>query len=1104
MTGDGDPLWYKDAIIYQTHIKAFFDSNNDGVGNFAGLIEKLDYIKDLGVTAVWLLPFYPSPLRDDGYDIQDYRRINPAYGTMADVRRLVREAHKRDLRIITELVINHTSDQHPWFQKSREAKPGSKWRDYYVWSDSDQRYSDTRIIFLDTEPSNWTWDPVAKAYYWHRFYSHQPDLNFDNPAVIDEVLDLLHFWLKLGSDGLRLDAIPYLIEREGTNCENLPETHQVLKRIRAELDAHYPDKMLLAEANQWPEDTRPYFGDGDECHMAFHFPLMPRMYLALAREDRYPITDIMRQTPDIPDNCQWAIFLRNHDELTLEMVTENERDYLWNTYAADRRMRINLGIRRRLAALMENDRRKIELMNSMLFSMPGTPVVYYGDEIGMGDNFFLGDRDGVRTPMQWSPDRNAGFSKANPQALYLPAIMDPEFGFQAINVEAQTRNPSSLLNWMRRMIMVRRSHPAFSRGSLDFLYPGNRKIFAYTRTLAGDTILCIVNLSRHAQAVELDLAAFKGRVPVELLGQNPFPPIGELPYLLTLPGHGFYWFALAEEAALPTWHQPIPEVLPELSTLVAAEGWSSLVEGRARQELEQNILPTFAVTQRWFAAKDHRIEGIGIVRWGELETGGSTHLLSELEVTLEGGGEHRYLLPLDIAWGEDQVASHAPLSPFTLAKVRRGARVGALYDACAGAGIARSLLDGMAGRREIETADGSLVFKAGQLIDQVELPDDADVRRLGAEQSNSSIMMGNVLIMKLYRRLQSGVHPEIEVARFLTDVAGFENTPPLFGSLEWVDGEGNSTALAAAYGFVQNQGDGWQFTLDYLSKEAERQLLTAFADDDPAQAVAGTEDFSVYLAYARTLGRRTAEMHRALATDTDDPAFAGEAVEGVDLALWTRLASEQAEDAFSLLERTIQGLEPETADLAQRVLAARDLVEDRFQTLASSSLETVKTRVHGDYHLGQVVVAGDDFFILDFEGEPARDANERRAKLSPIKDVAGMLRSFDYAAWTVAGSLEAQHGRHTDEVQSVLGRWLNSTSEAFLSAYMEAALGLISLPRQVDDASQLLDFYLMEKAFYEIRYEAANRPDWLHIPLRGLIALLEGSGDERTTFHANH
>ncbi|HEY5962723.1 MAG TPA: maltose alpha-D-glucosyltransferase, partial [Xanthobacteraceae bacterium] len=572
-------LWYKDAIIYQIHVKAFADSNNDGIGDFAGLTEHLDYLQDLGVNALWLLPFYPSPGRDDGYDIADYRRINPDFGTLRDFKRFMTEAHRRGLRVITELVVNHTSDQHPWFKRARRSSAGTDARNWYVWSDNDQKYSGTRIIFTDTEKSNWTWSPEAGAYYWHRFFSHQPDLNFDNPRVLWAIVQVMRGWLDMGVDGFRLDAIPYLCERDGTNNENLPETHAVIKQIRKELDAYKPGKLLLAEANQWPEDVSAYFGDGDECHMAYHFPLMPRIYMAIAQEDRFPIADILRQTPEIPANCQWALFLRNHDELTLEMVTDVERDYLWSTYANDPRARINLGIRRRLAPLMDNDRRKIELMNALLFSFPGTPIIYYGDEIGMGDNIYLGDRNGVRTPMQWTSDRNGGFSRCDPARLYLPVIMDPVYGHQSVNVEAQQRNPSSLLSFTKRLISVRRSSNAFSRGTLRFIRPVNRTVLAYVREHDNQTILCIANLSRSAQAAEIDLGAWKGRVPIEMLGRSPFPHIGDGAYVVTLPPYGFFWFLLEDQH---TSQAPAKPSSREWTTLVWISGWHSLFAGRER------------------------------------------------------------------------------------------------------------------------------------------------------------------------------------------------------------------------------------------------------------------------------------------------------------------------------------------------------------------------------------------------------------------------------------------------------------------------------------------------------------------------------------------
>jgi len=545
-----DPLWYKDAIVYETHVRAFFDRNNDGIGDFPGLVEKLDYLQSLGITCLWLLPFFPSPGRDDGYDIADYRDVNLQYGTLDDFKRLVAAAHEREIRVLVELVVNHTSDQHPWFQAARRAAPGSHEREMYVWNDTDQKYKDARIIFTDTEKSNWTWDSEARAYYWHRFFCHQPDLNFDNPRALEEMLDVMRFWLDMDVDGFRLDAIPYLCEAEGTNCENLQRTHELIRQIRAALDARYPGRLLLAEANQWPADVRPYFGEGDECHMAFHFPLMPRIFMALRLQDVKPVTDIMAQTPPIPETCQWALFLRNHDELTLEMVTTDERDYMYLAYSADPRMRLNLGIRRRLAPLMENSRRRIELLNSLLFSFPGTPIIYYGDEIGMGDNVYLGDRNGVRTPMQWSADRNGGFSRVNPAALYSPPIMDPVYGYQTVNVEAQLDDPSSLLQWMRNMIGLRKLFKVFGRGSMEFLPVENRAVLAYLRRYEHDVILCVANFSRFAQPAQLPLSTFSGWTPVEMFGYTEFPRIGEAPYPITLGAYGFYWFELTEPADL--------------------------------------------------------------------------------------------------------------------------------------------------------------------------------------------------------------------------------------------------------------------------------------------------------------------------------------------------------------------------------------------------------------------------------------------------------------------------------------------------------------------------------------------------------------------------
>jgi maltose alpha-D-glucosyltransferase/alpha-amylase len=1038
-------------------------------------------------------------LRDDGYDIADYRSVNPSYGTLRDFRTFVKAAHERGLRVITELVINHTSDQHPWFQRARTAKRGSAHRNYYVWSDSDQRYSGTRVIFIDTEPSNWTWDPVAQQYFWHRFYHHQPDLNYDNPSVLREILRILHFWLEMGIDGLRLDAIPYLVEREGTINENLPETHAILKRIRAEIDQHFPGRMLLAEANQWPEDVLPYFGDGDECNMAFHFPVMPRMYMAIAQEDRHPMADILRQTPDIPANCQWGIFLRNHDELTLEMVTDRERDYLWNVYAADKRMRLNLGIRRRLAPLMDNDTRKIQLMNSLLLSMPGTPIVYYGDEIGMGDNIFLGDRDGVRTPMQWSPDRNAGFSRADPARLYLPPIMDPIYGYDAVNVESQQRDPSSLLNWTKRVITVRQQHPAFGRGTLRLLYPRNRKILAYLREHDGDKILCVANLARSAQAVELNLSEFRGHVPVEVLGRSPFPPIGDLPYLLTLPGYGFYWFVLAEEAELPRWHEPMPEPLPDFITLVMRDGLSTLVEGQSGRQLARDVLPSFLANQRWFGAKDQQIASATVASLAELASGRDRYLLTELEVQLAGGAAtQRYFLPLATSY-DDQALTHGwPLLSFALAQVRRGAKVGALYDAMAGPDFPLVAFEAIRSGVELPSSDGTLRFWPTSAARRIKVPENVEVKRLSVEQSNSSAVIGNRLVFKAYRKLAPGAQPEIEIGRFLIEEAGFTNTPPLLGAIERVGADGQTTAVAAAFGFVRNQGDGWVYTIEYLQRTLDELRLVATAEH-PESAALAHEPHGFYLAQARVLGQRTAELHRALATPTEDPAFIAEPITRADLRAWQRAVRHQADAAFKALGQARPRLADDDRELVEALLARRAACHARIEALTEAAISAAKTRIHGDYHLGQVLVAQNDFYILDFEGEPARPLAERRAKSSPLKDVAGMLRSFDYAAWAAVTSLVEVHPGSAEVVRSLAEAWRQASAQAFLEAYRETIAGCSSWPGSEAEAGRLLDLFLLEKALYEICYEAANRPNWIRIPLKGVTNLLdmEASRDDQ-------
>ena len=1091
-----DPLWYKDAIVYQLHVKSFFDANDDGIGDFAGLIQKLDYIAGLGVNTIWLLPFYPSPRRDDGYDVSDYRGVHPDFGPMADVKRFIDEAHRRGLRVVTELVINHTSDQHPWFQRARHAKADSAARNFYVWSDDPERYKETRIIFTDTEKSNWAWDPVAQSYYWHRFYSHQPDLNFDNPLVFRAVVAAMRFWLKLGVDGLRLDAVPYLVERDGTNNENLPETHALLKRLRAEIDATFPGRMLLAEANQWPEDVQHYFGGGtdglgDECHMAFHFPLMPRMYMAIAQEDRFPITDILRQTPDIPANCQWAVFLRNHDELTLEMVTDDERDYLWQTYAADQRARLNIGIRRRLAPLVERDRRRIELLNSLLLSMPGTPVIYYGDEIGMGDNIYLGDRDGVRTPMQWSPDRNGGFSRADPARLVLPPIMDPLYGYQANNVETQTRDPHSLLNWMRRMLSVRQRCQAFGRGTLKLLSPTNRRILAYLRQHGGDrdgseaqTILCVANMARSAQAVELELSQFAGQVPVEMIGGAAFPPIGKLPYLLTLPPHGFYWFMLADSSRMPGWHAVPQEPLPEYITLVLRGGLGDLMEPQNRQRLEREVLPVYLPRRRWFAGKHAQLAAVRIAQATPLPLPGTSVLLLEIETLADGGrGGDRYLLPLGLL-PEERVVSALP-HQLALARVRRSRSVNLLTDAVAINAFGQGLQALMRESARLPSGAGELRFVPTSAMFSIALEAHPEVRRLAVEQSNTSLVLGNAVILKLFRRLVAGVHPEAEMGRVLTE-RGYSNTSTLLGEIQRVDNAGVPTSFGVLQRFIHNQGDAWAWVQAVLQRAASDLSLPTPPDAGGAATTAMRELES----FAITLGRRLGEMHEVLARAIETPDFTPRATDEQDCERLRRDVSARLDRACELIEPVAAGPDSDIAILAGELLARTPMLHETIAKLAARARGSLLIRIHGDLHLGQVLVAQGDAYFVDFEGEPTQPLAERRALSSPLKDVAGILRSLDYVTELgLRAPLDATDLLLAQQRRQLLEDFRSRSAEIFLAAYRSATSQIAHQWQDAADAHAVLELMLMERAAHEIAYEAANRPDWLGVPLRGLLAI---------------
>lgn len=1094
-----DAMWYKDAIIYELHVRAFHDSNNDGIGDFQGLIEKLDYLQELGVTCLWLLPFFPSPLRDDGYDISDYRSVNPSYGTIEDFQRFLDEAHARGLQVMIELVINHTSDQHPWFQRSRQAPAGSPERDFYVWSDSDQKYKDARIIFTDTEKSNWTWDPVAQQYYWHRFFSHQPDLNFDNPQVLEEVISIMRFWLDMGVDGLRLDAIPYLVERDGTNCENLSETHALIKAVRKAMDDGYLGRMILAEANQWPEDVRPYFGDGDECHMAFHFPLMPRIYMALRQEDRLPITDIIAQTPDIPENCQWGIFLRNHDELTLEMVSEDERDYMYLAYSADPRMRINIGIRRRLAPLVDNNRRRIELLNSILFSFPGTPILYYGDEIGMGDNIYLGDRNGVRTPMQWTADRNAGFSRANPAKLYSPVIMDPLWGYEAINVEAQQSDASSLLNWMRNMIALRKLFQVFGRGSLKFLEAENRKVLAYLREFDGERVLCVANLSRFAQPVALNLSDYAGMVPVEMLGYVEFPTIGKDAYPLTLGPYGFLWLELqpGEEPV----EVPQPVAVEERLHVKDQKDWKELLTGRNLAMLE-GLLPEYVQRQRWFGGKSRVIETVKVTDWGVMEGGRTALVWARVEFST--GKPDMYLMPLGISFGKesDEILQHAGNSVVTQMFSAEGA--GVLHDGLMRDAACSALLGMIANGERVSTQCGEICGQQSTIFRNLEggPTEERLPRRATAEQSNSSIFFGDRMILKLFRRQQMGPNPDTEIGRFLTEKTDFRNVAPFGGSIEYsVRGqEGDGATLAMLQGVVPNEGDGWAWTLEELDRYYESSVAAEAPEMDfTATATlrekleeipeAAREHAGISLEAASTLGRRTAEMHLALASDPTDRDFAPEPLTGEDMAALRDELVRNATRAFDALKANLARLPDDAVEAAGLVLGRRSALLERFSRLVAVHDAGAKIRVHGDYHLGQVLRSKGDFVILDFEGEPARSLAERRAKQSPLKDVAGMVRSFSYAAFSAMTHFIARRPADVAALEPWARLWESSVTAEYLRAYRETMSGSSIVPVTMEGFEVMLRVFTLDKALYELHYELNHRPEWVSVPLNGILYL---------------
>ncbi|HEV2482477.1 MAG TPA: maltose alpha-D-glucosyltransferase [Puia sp.] len=1068
---DGDLHWYKDAVIYELHIKAFCDGDADGIGDFQGLLQKLDYLQDLGVTTIWLLPFYPSPLRDDGYDISDYFSINPSYGDVSQFKHLMKEAHQRNLRVITELVINHTSDAHEWFQRARRAPKGSKERSFYVWTDDPTQYKDVRIIFQDFENSNWTWDPVAEQYYWHRFFHHQPDLNYDNPEVQEEVVKIIDFWCKMGVDGFRLDAVPYLFEREGTNGENLPETHVFLKGLRKHLDEKYPGTVMLAEANMWPEDSASYFGNGDECHMNYHFPVMPRMFMALQMEDHYPITDIFDQTPEIPETCQWAIFLRNHDELTLEMVTDEERDYMYKVYARDPKARINLGIRHRLAPLLDNNRRKIELLNSLLLALPGTPVIYYGDEIGMGDNFYLGDRDGVRTPMQWSPDRNAGFSSANPQKLYLPLILDPEYHYESVNVETQRSNTSSLFWFMKRMIAVRKKFKTFGRGNLRFVSVENPKVLTFTRTYEEETLLVIVNLSKFSQAAEVDLQVYKGFVPVDVFSRNRFPVIrDDGQYFFTLAPHSYNWFVL--EKAHPDMDEEKP--LP----LLLIRKWAGLMDGAAKKQLENSILPRYLVRAKWFIPKERNMYQVVISDYTVLQTaeGGHPIFWLLLEITGDDGLPGLYQLPLWLV--KDDVARRLSdtFPEALIAQVKSEEGDGVLMDAFYSPQWQLTLLQKLSGTKNGHVSP--IVFEGSARVREY-MTEKAEImpKVHTSDLYNTSIGYDGLFFLKLYRKVDRSINPDQELTRYLSREAKFPYLPAFIGSIEWKDKRG-CIVLGLLEEMIENHGDGYGYFQERIVNYIERLIASekngplprerlgtlakplAFEELPPElQTLIGAHAAD----QARLIGTRTAELHLALAAGTGKDMKPEPFSLHYQRSLYSSITS-LVRETYENLSRHKQLLPARMQERLETIIAYRSELLMTLKKIYAGKMDVAKMRIHGNYHLAQILLTGKDLAISEYSGDPALSFSERRLRRSVFVDLASMIASIHEVAFDGFLADEPIHSEQTQRLLPMAGFWAHYISGFFMRAYKERAKGTILIPASAFDFETLLQYFVVQKA----------------------------------------
>lgn len=1097
----GDPLWFKDAVFYEVSVRAFFDSNNDGIGDFPGLIQKLDYLEDLGINTLWLLPFYPSPLKDDGFDVTNHADIHEDYGDLTDFKQLLKEAHRRGIRVITELILNHTSDQHPWFIRARKAKAGTRYREFYVWSDTQDKYKEARVMFSDSEASNWTWDTEAKAYYWHRFYRHQPELNFENPEVQMEMIKIVDFWLKMGVDGFRLGSVPFLFEEEGTSCENLPQTHNFLKKLRSHIDKNYKEKILIAEANLWPEDAATYFGKGDECHMSFHFPLMPRMFLALRTEDSYPITDIIDQTPETPPASQWALFLRNHDELGLEMVTEEEKDYLLKAYASDNHAKLNTGIRRRLAPLLNNDRRKIELLNTLLISLPGTPVIYYGDEIGMGDNMYLGDRFGVRTPMQWNMNQNAGFSNANPQRLYLPIINDPNFRHESVNVATQEENPSSLLWWMKHVLAMRKRLNIFGRGQMKVIETSNAKVLAFVRSHEKQQLIAVFNLSQFSQAATLDLKDYKDADITEVFSQNRFLSVGEGDYNITIGPYGYFWFQVdtADKKDKADASGELPLLRTDLS-------WERLFDNYNEvRNFERKILPSFMKKCRWFGGKAKVINKLALHKMIPVKVEGETHFLSIIEVHYVQSLPELYFLPLTFAPADTILERVEYTVQSVVCRAEIQGKPGFIMDSSYDRVFRDFLFMSMDKGMKVKDDEGGTLQFNSSVFAKLDKIQKVDSKILKSDQSNTAIIYNDLYFFKFYRKLEKEVNPDLEIVRFLSEQTTFQNSPKYAGSVEYLDADGKTIVFGLLQEKVENQGEAWGMSVDSVGRFYERVLANGKNIKPPKlvnkaairfeESPDEIQEFIGRGFYERItrLGQRTAEMHLALASNTNDPAFTPENfTANYQRSLYSSLRK-LVRDRFALLENSMSKLDLSVQEYAKMVLGLEEKILACFSEVYQVKISATKTRVHGDYHLGQVLFTGKDFVIIDFEGEPGFSFSERRLKKSPLKDVAGMMRSIHYAAFGKILLNENYRDRDLEFLETWAEQWQHYVSRYYLGAYMER-MGMGRTLSQEYDV--LLRTFLLEKAIYELGYELNGRPDWTIIPLRGIYYLMKRYQEE--------